>query len=209
MKASRKAIGHFVALLLFLNLGGCALLSRQGSRPPGGNGFAVVSYWSGYIHKSGFHELHYWNRAGKHQVLWRRLIFENNIDNENDLALFHGLLNLGPDSSMVDQVSRFFAATDGGPVADIADELILLSGRARNRNLPDVLRTHAIGRLSKQGDRYSIAVGEIGKDWGKIEVTRDELLKLIQDAREKGQLLKDPVFGTPYYKRDVTADLPK
>jgi hypothetical protein len=84
-----------------------------------------------------------------------------------------------------------------------------LYAKASGKDIRGAIKTHAIGRSRNQGDRYLITVSNIGKEDGTVELTRDDLLKLIQDARKKGQLLKDPVYGTPYYKREVTSDLPK
>jgi hypothetical protein len=190
-------------LLICVFLSGCTLPSKDVDKPPSGTGFGLVVYWSGTFHKHRRFELRYWQKNEQTTVIWPNLTAKWLIKDNDDLALFFCWLNRG---TSVDSKVGFeiFAAEGKGPPANLTDDLVHQFVTMVATNVAISVRDCVVTDVKELDGRFVFKVSDIGEHQGTIELTRDEVLKLIHEIRDQGQLLKDPVFETPYYARKVT-----
>jgi hypothetical protein len=201
------------ALIFCAGLAGCALLppSKDVERPKGeGYGVVARTYHRDMMHTYSDVEVDYWDKKGKRTLIWPTLA-DQLVQIGTDGAVFHGHLINGPSHPYAGQRGpiRFFAVRQKGPVVDITDDVVHLWAKASGTNFSEVIRSgrQRIGNVERQGDVFSIHVGILGDGGGTVEITQDQLLNMIREAKEKGKPMKDPGTGTPYLKRDWEAEL--
>lgn len=177
------------------------LPTKEVDRPPSGTGFGLVVYWSGAVHKHRRIELHHWQDNKKDTLIWPNLTMKWVIKDNDDLALFFGWLNRGP--SVHSKVGfEMFAVEKKGPAVNITDDLVHRYVRGIAANAETALRDYSVSAFEEKDNRFVFTISEIGKHDGTIVLTRNEVMNLIHEIKERGQLLKDPVYDTPYYQRN-------
>jgi hypothetical protein len=212
MKESKKRICHLLTLLASLAFVGCAS-SRETVSKPSGAGYGTVEVTNNrdLAHTYRRTELRYWNTSGKDTLIWSYL--SNQIVYiGNDEAIFHGWLTTGssdPDGPGRRKSERLFAVQGNGPAVDITDDIILLWAKASGTNAVDALRKAYVASLSKRTNTIEIEVAVMFGGWGTVELSQDQLNKIILQAKQTGKEMEDPGFGTPYLKRDWKLDLDK
>jgi len=193
---------------LVLLSAGC--VTKDVSKPASGHGYGLVVYWSGFIHKSRQIEVHYWDEGGKETAIWREL--SGSLKSLDDVALFTGDVYEGPPSYDQKQSRHIFAVQGAAPPADITDDVILLDVKANETNVISEIphRAFAFGSIHTKNNEFQLEIGDSQTHRDTtLELTRAATIDLIRAVKEKGHLTNDPGWGTPYYKRDVAADLNK
>ena len=193
---------------LILAVSSCALPRRHTSKQPGARyGLVIVSFNRDLMHTLRRYEVHYWDQQGHRTLVWKYLA--NQLVFTNNLALFHGYLTTGPSDpfgSTRRGEERLFAVDGSGPPADISDEVICLWARANGTNLSYALKRQAIGNITRHHDKLDIHVDLWGGGSGDVNLSWNEIADLIHHAKEDGERVKDPGFGTPYLRRKVESD---
>jgi len=197
-----KKIYRITTIILCSILAGCLFPSKDVSKPKSGKGFGMVTYEYGTFDKSRRFELHYWDGKGRNFVIWKECWFQWVI--RDDIAMFHGLLYKGPLSASTQQSDCLFAVAGNGPPVDITDSIILRYTRPIGTNISTEIYHHAIGSVQYTNNTFVIGISDLRTHTdGAVKLTDAEILNLVREAKEKGQLLKDRGWGTPYFKRDL------
>jgi hypothetical protein len=210
MKTKTILFSCFVTAL-FGGLAGCAFSGESVFKPhEQGYDVVTISHNRDLMHTYRRSEVYYWDEHGKKTLIWRYL--SDQFLYTNDLALFHGYLTTGPDDpggATRRGVERLFLVHESGPAVDITEDVVLLWAHRTGTNLLLALKKGYIASLKKGDEAFEVRVGFRFGAVGTVELSRDELLKMIREAKEKGKPMKDPGFGTPYLKRDWEAELSK
>jgi hypothetical protein len=201
-----------VALIFCAGLAGCALLppSKQVDKPQGqGYGTIGFTYHRDTLHTYGHVEFYYWDEKGKRTLVWPTLSMFVPIG--TDRALFKGYLINGPSDPFAGQRGpiRLFAVQGAGPVMDITDDVMHLWPKSNGTNFLEIIHNgwQQIWNVEQKENNFVVKVSTAGDGVGTVELTRDQLLNLIQQVKEKGEPMKDSGTGTPYLKRDWEAEL--
>jgi hypothetical protein len=207
----RRMLFSCVVTVLFGSLAGCAS-SGESLFKPHKEGYEVVtvSRHRDLMHEYQRGEIYYWDKNGKKTLIWRYR--SNQFLYTNDLALFHGYLTTGPDDpggATRRGVERLFAVQGSGPPVDITEDVVLVWAQETGTNSLLALKTGYIASLQNRDDVFQVRTGFRFGAVGTVELDRDALLKIIREAQQRGKLMKDPGFGTPYFKRDWEAELNK
>jgi hypothetical protein len=179
-------------------LSGCAgLPTKDVSKPAGGNGFGLKVYWSGALHPHRRIELHHW-RNNKETLVWPSLTMKWVIKDNVDYALFFCWLNRG---TSVDSPVAFelFGAESSSPPVNLTSEIIRESAKARG--LSETRKFHVCSMDEIDG-KFLFGVCGQGNDETEVVMSKEQVLNMIREVKEKGELLKDPVSGAPYYQRN-------
>ena len=185
-----------VNVALFASLAGCAIPSRDISKPAGGKGFGLVVYSSGVMHKHRRFELRRWEPDEKASVIWPELTWQWII--KDDMAVFLGWLNKGSSFASSPQWLQLFVAEGAGPAVNLTDEIVLQYVKSHKPETSDSIEKYSVGPIKEQNGHFLFTVSEIGKEDGTLKLAKDQILDLVHRAKQSGALRKDPIHGTPY-----------
>jgi hypothetical protein len=196
-----KVMFHWSVLIGCFYFTGCAgLPTKDVSKPAGGNGFGLIVYWSGALHPHRRIELHHW-RNNKETLVWPSLTMKWVIKDNVDYALFFCWLNRG---TSVDSPVAFelFGAENSSPPVNLTPEIIRESATGRANISALESRKFYVGEMEEKDGKFIFGVLGQGNKVVWVEKSKEQVLNMIREVKEKGELLKDPVFGTPYYQRN-------
>jgi hypothetical protein len=112
------------------------------------------------------------------------------------VALFHACLYGSGDGSCGE---RLFAVQREGPPADIEDEVVLLWVASCGTNFANVLSGTFVGDIRKTNGVFRVHVARWTGEDGIVELSRTQILEMVQTVTTQGKRLKDGRYGTPYF----------
>ena len=189
MKMIRCKLLAAAALLLFGSFAGC--VTRWVSKPQGeGYGLISVRSTSDLIHYGVKCHVYYWDTKGKRTRIWNSLA--NQLVPDGDVALFQGQSGPG-----------LLAVHGPGPVVDITDDVALKWAKASGTNILADRRAMYIGEITKHGHTFEVVLARVMKDHWTATLSREEILGMIQKAKQQGTLMEAPPYGSQYLKLAV------
>jgi hypothetical protein len=188
---TRSMLLWVTAVLLTAGVLGC--VTRSVSRPEGqGYGLITVRTTTDLIHWGAKYHVYYWDAKGKRTRIWDSLYHQ--LVQDQDIALFQGHYQ-----------TRLFAVHAAGPVADITDDVALRFAEATGTNLLVAGKELSVGDIKKHDHAFDVQLGRIMGRHGTVTLSRDDILKLVQEAKDHGERMEAPPFGGPYYRREVSS----
>jgi hypothetical protein len=175
-------------------------------RPPGGRGYGINSFWMESWEASGVRcSLHYWDSRKRDHLIWRRLHSEWAVDNENDLAVFNGVVEVQGSTAAVENWTRAFAVEGTGPPVDISDKIKVLYFLARGTNRAQPLGSYSALLSKRKSADFVFDIGNMRDKSGTLTLSVTDVRRLIHEGKEKGQRLKDLKTGLPYFRESMTS----
>ena len=183
----RKVI-TVVTMICVLSVTGC--VTRSVTKPQGeGYGLITISTTTDLIHTGSTSHIYYWDAKGHRKRVWDERHFW--LKDDKDIALFDGYKG------------ELFAVQGFGPVVDITDDVKLIWAKASGLNFDAVQRSAGIYEATKHDHSFTIPVGFVMGKEGNVELSREQVLALIDKAKQRGVLLEyhhDTHKGMPYLK---------
>ncbi|MGA2240746.1 MAG: hypothetical protein ABSH11_01720 [Verrucomicrobiota bacterium] len=187
LNLQRKVIA-VVTIIYAASVAGC--VTRSVTKPQGeGYGLITFSKTTDLIHWGMTSHVYYWDDKGHRTRVWYSRHYW--LVDDKDIALFDG------------DNGELFAVHGSGPVIDITDEVKLIWAKASGLNFDAVRRSAGIYSATKHDHSFTVRVGFAMGEKGNVEFSREQILALIDKAKQKGVRLvydHNTHKGMPYLK---------
>jgi hypothetical protein len=184
MSVPRQFLTIFALTLALTSVAGC--VTRSVSKPQGaGYGLITKSWTTDFIHWGRRYEIEYWDSKGHRTCIWPKM--SHQLVQDGDIALFQG-----------EYQKTLLAAHGAGPAVDITDAVFDMWVKAGGPTFPEGGRS--IGDIHKLHHSFTIEVSYIMRADSSVELSREQVLGMVQHAEANGERLEHPVFRTPYLK---------